>query len=248
MPTRTCNFPTHQYLSEYYQCLDFENSALMSFLHRAYSFIGRRQRLLDIGSGPTIYQFISASRVINEIVSSDPLLSNRREILSWLAEDSDAYDWDAFINYVTVLERKEGSLEDPQHIKDRVRRCITSVIPCDIHNVEPLLISVEELFDVASAHFCLESATETLDEFFHCLQNILRIIKPDGFFIASILKEAHSYPIGDTWLPSLAVNETLVEQLFKASGLVLLQSETITVEAQRGYEGIILCLCRKGCN
>ncbi|MDQ1557706.1 MAG: nicotinamide N-methyltransferase [Pyrinomonadaceae bacterium] len=241
-------FPTRQYLSEYYQCLDFENYALMSFLHRAYSFIGKRQRLVDIGSGPTIYQFMSASRDINEIVASDPLLSNRREILSWLAEDSDAYNWDDFINYAAVLEKKEGSLEDSQHIKGRMRKRITSVVPCDIHNEEPLFIPVEELFDVASSHFCLESATETFDEFLYCLRNILRIITPDGFFIASLLKEASSYTIGDTWLPSLAVNETLVEELFKASGLVLLGSETITVEAQRGYEGIILCLSKKICN
>jgi len=247
MPTGIINFPTRQYLSEYYQSIDFENYALMSFLHRAYSFIGKRQRLLDVGSGPTIYQFASASKVINKIVASEPLLSNRREILSWLAEDSDAFNWDAFITHAAVLEGKEGSQEDCQYIKDRMRKCITSVIPCDIHNEEPLFISVEELFDVASAHFCLEAASGTIDEFLYCLRNVLRVITPDGFFIASLLKEAHYYAVSDTWLPSLAVNETLIEELFTASGLVLLRSETITVEPQRGYQGIILCLSRKRC-
>jgi len=245
MPIRTSDFPARQYLSEYYPCLDFENCALMSFLHRTYSFIGKKERLIDLGSGPTIYQFISASKAINEIISSDPLTSNRQEVLSWLAKKSNAYNWDAFIDYVSELERKGTSPGDSERIKARMRKRITSVIPCDIHNEEPLGIPAANLFDVASAHFCLESAAETLDEFSNCLKSIIRILAPDGFFVASFLKGAQSYRVGDKWFPSLALNETLVKQLFRASGLVLLQMDTIAVEVHRGYEGLILCLARR---
>ena len=243
MPSRTVNFPARKYLSEYYRCLDYENYALMSFLHRAYSFIGRKQRLIDIGSGPTIYQFISASRAINQIISSDPLLLNRQEIVSWLTEDSHAYNWDAFIDYASELESMEGSIRDSQHIKARMRKHITSVVPYDIHT--ELIPSAEEFFDVASAHFCLECAADTLDDFSYCLRNILRILKPDGFFVTSLLKKAHSYSVGDLWLPALPVKEELIEQLFVASGLVLIQLETVKVDAHRGYEGIIFCLSKK---
>uniref|UniRef100_S4RYD4 Uncharacterized protein n=1 Tax=Petromyzon marinus TaxID=7757 RepID=S4RYD4_PETMA len=42
------------------------------------------QRLLDVGSGPTIYQVLSACERFSEIYLSDFVKGNREELQSWL--------------------------------------------------------------------------------------------------------------------------------------------------------------------
>lgn len=60
--------------------------------------------LIDIGTGPTIYQLLSACEVFREIIVSDYTDQNLREVEKWLKEEPGAYDWSPVVQYVCELE------------------------------------------------------------------------------------------------------------------------------------------------
>ena len=62
------------------------------------------KKLIEIGSGPTIYGLISASKYFEEMVVSDFTDSNRREIEMWLRNEEGCFDWRPVIQLVCELE------------------------------------------------------------------------------------------------------------------------------------------------
>ena len=60
--------------------------------------------LIDVGTGPTIYQLISACEAFREIIMSDYSELNLREVDKWLKKDPGAYDWSPAMQYVCGLE------------------------------------------------------------------------------------------------------------------------------------------------
>ena len=49
--------------------------------------------LIDVGTGPTIYQLISACEAFQEIILSDYLELDLQGVDKWLKKDPGAYDW-----------------------------------------------------------------------------------------------------------------------------------------------------------
>ena len=64
--------------------------------------------LVDIGSGPTLYQVMSGCEVFNKVILTDFLDVNRQELKRWLrnAEDS-ALDWTPFLKHTCKLEGRQ---------------------------------------------------------------------------------------------------------------------------------------------
>ncbi|KYO36035.1 hypothetical protein Y1Q_0012300 [Alligator mississippiensis] len=60
--------------------------------------------LIDIGSGPTIYQLLSACEKFNKIIVSDYADRNRQELEKWLKKGPGAFDWTLVVKYVCKLE------------------------------------------------------------------------------------------------------------------------------------------------
>ncbi|KAB1276725.1 Indolethylamine N-methyltransferase [Camelus dromedarius] len=60
--------------------------------------------LIDIGSGPTIYQLLSACEAFREIIVSDYTEQNLWELEKWLKKEPGAYDWSPAVQYVCELE------------------------------------------------------------------------------------------------------------------------------------------------
>ena len=61
------------------------------------------QRLIDIGTGPSIHSLISASEHYEDILVSDYTDSNRQEIKKWLKDEEGCFDWLPVIQYVCNL-------------------------------------------------------------------------------------------------------------------------------------------------
>lgn len=59
-----------------------------------------------MGSGPTIHSVLSACQYYEEIVLSDFVDSNRKEIEKWLKNQDGCLDWKAILQYVCELEGK----------------------------------------------------------------------------------------------------------------------------------------------
>ena len=64
-------FSARAYLGEFYPNLNPENEFLLRFYHEFYSTIPKQHSLIEIGGGPTIFQLLSASRKVDEIIFSE---------------------------------------------------------------------------------------------------------------------------------------------------------------------------------
>lgn len=62
--------------------------------------------LIDIGSGPTVYQLLSACAHFEDITMTDFLEVNRRELGLWLREEPGAFDWSPYSRHVCLIEDK----------------------------------------------------------------------------------------------------------------------------------------------
>lgn len=60
--------------------------------------------LIDIGSGPTIYQLLSACESFKEIIATDYTDQNLQELEKWLKKEPGAFDWSPVVTYVCELE------------------------------------------------------------------------------------------------------------------------------------------------
>lgn len=60
--------------------------------------------LIDIGSGPSIYQLLSACESFEEIIATDYTDKNRLELEKWLKKIPGAFDWSPVVKYVCELE------------------------------------------------------------------------------------------------------------------------------------------------
>ncbi|KAF1598652.1 Phenylethanolamine N-methyltransferase, partial [Eudyptes moseleyi] len=72
----------------------------------------RGHTLIDVGSGPTIYQLLSACDHFEEIVATDYLAVNREELGRWARGEPGTFDWSPFIRHVCKIEGR-GRQADP---------------------------------------------------------------------------------------------------------------------------------------
>ena len=96
------NFSPKEYLNEYFDTLSNENKKILDWYREIYSNMAGSELLLEVGGGPTIYQFISAQDRVGSIYFTDYLESNLEEIK--LLKENNGFCWDPFIEY--VMERE----------------------------------------------------------------------------------------------------------------------------------------------
>lgn len=64
--------------------------------------------LVDIGSGPTLYQVLSGCEVFNRVILTDFLEVNRQELRRWLRDEGDCgLDWTPYLQHVCKLEGRQ---------------------------------------------------------------------------------------------------------------------------------------------
>ncbi|KAI8498194.1 hypothetical protein Bbelb_241380 [Branchiostoma belcheri] len=112
------------------------------------------RRLLDVGSGPTVYQLISASRVCPEIICSDIHKGALEEIKKWKNSDPNAFDWTDVVKYVSGLECMRW-----EYRQEQLRNAIKDAVICDVLNEYPLHPAVFQPFDTIISAYGLEGAS-----------------------------------------------------------------------------------------
>lgn len=61
--------------------------------------------LVDIGSGPTLYQVLSGCEVFNKVLLTDFLEVNRKVLRGWLQDEGGgSLDWTPYLQHVCKLE------------------------------------------------------------------------------------------------------------------------------------------------
>nr|XP_038936992.1 nicotinamide N-methyltransferase isoform X3 [Rattus norvegicus] len=109
--TYLSHFNPRDYLEKYYSfgsrhCAENEILRhLLKNLFKIFCLDGvKGELLIDIGSGPTIYQLLSACESFTEIIVTDYTDQNLWELQKWLKKEPGAFDWSPVVTYVCDLE------------------------------------------------------------------------------------------------------------------------------------------------
>ncbi|XP_064646998.1 nicotinamide N-methyltransferase-like [Lineus longissimus] len=195
---------------------------LLEMLHELTAAAGIRDgsRLLDVGSGPSIYSVISAGIRSSEIVCSDYATQNLDEILKWVNGDPDAHNWQRCFEYVCTLEGKSDEWKLRQ---DHIRQSIKRVVPCDVHQANPLAPLVLEPFDVITSSLCLEAACSDESSYRSAVKHVTSLLKPGGMlFMAGVLGETFYY-VGKKKFKAFPLSNEIIESAFAEVGLTNLK-------------------------
>jgi hypothetical protein len=225
-PTRDyARFNPQTYLNEYYTSFPSENLAQFRFLINAFSKVSLNARVLEFGSGPTLFSSIISSPRAREIHVSEYSDSNRDEISRWLRRDPKAFDWRPTIRKVLELEGQSVTDQKMLLREAEVRRKLTQVMPCDATSPFPLEVPVQ--YPVVVSNLCIEAAAQNHEQWQQCMLNMCSLIEPGGKLILAAAKEADAYPVGGDIFPVVKIDETDMQQVLQMAGFV---PETIHIE------------------
>ncbi|XP_070808311.1 nicotinamide N-methyltransferase-like [Pituophis catenifer annectens] len=217
------NFLPKDYLETYYKVnLDDDDQILTFFLkgaHRAFSLDGiKGDTLIDIGSGPTIHQFLSACESFREIIASDYTDQNREEVQRWLKKEPGAFDWTPVVKYVCELE---GDREKWPEKEEKVRRSIKRYLKCDVTQPNPLAPLVLPPADCLLSTLCFDGACKDIPTYQSAFRNISSLLKPGGHLLFHSTLESNFYMVGQRKFSALYLEKGMVEEAVRQAGFVI---------------------------
>lgn len=241
-------FNPRDYLEEYYGAVGPENLALMAFFVKAFRGVSAESTLLDFGSGPTIYSFITAAALVAEIHVCDYLPANLAEIGRWLQGESSAWEWTTFVKTALRLENGRDGLDNCRIEKREgiIRKRVSRLCECDARKCPP--IGEPRNYDVVTTNFCAESATEDVSEWRMMVKNIASVLKPGGRLITAALEGARSYSVGRKVFPAVTIDRLTLREALIDAGLEIIIVDSVPADRpRRKYGGIMFALATKSC-
>ncbi|XP_006039211.1 nicotinamide N-methyltransferase-like [Alligator sinensis] len=179
--------------------------------------------LIDIGSGPTIYQLLSACESFKEIIASDYMDQNCQELLKWLKNEPGAFDWTPVVQHVCELEGDRNKWAEKE---GKLRGAIKRVLKCDVHKSNPLDPVVLPPADCLVSSLCLEAASKDQSSYRAALRNISSLLKPGGHLVLSGDLGSSFYMVGPKKFSCLALTEEFLREALNATGFTV---ETVEV-------------------
>jgi ubiquinone/menaquinone biosynthesis C-methylase UbiE len=225
--------PTH-YLKDWYteNPLDIDISIKLLYkLYNSEKFKGGS--LLDVCCGPVPHWVAAASRKYTDITFSDLLDRNLEQIRKWLHKAPDAFDWTNAFRYAADAE----GVSDHTIIEERVRTAVKDVIPCDIHQENPLL-NVTKQFDAIQCSYGLDGASLDQQTLQNTVKNISNILKPGGAFVVLSTLGAVFYYVGPEKLPCLPMTKEMLVDALTGAGF-----EDIEIVGTFGSKNVDEHLC-----
>ncbi|KAJ6653179.1 hypothetical protein lerEdw1_010052 [Lerista edwardsae] len=241
------HFSPKDYMEAFYSFRpekEAENAFLrfrLKSLHEAFALDGvEGGTLIDIGSGPSIYQLLSACEAFREIVATDYADQNREEMQRWLRKEPGTFDWSPVVKHVCELEgdslrrSEDHEMEvegwpcptDPQFSRrekwaekeEKLRRTIKRVLKCDVTLPNPLAPVVLPPADCLLSTLCLEVACKDLPTFSSALKNIGSLLKPGGHLVMLTILEDSFYMVGQRRFSALFLERKFLEDAVAQAG------------------------------
>ena len=192
-------FNPQDYLREYYNVTNhlFGLKELHDF-YQSYPSTAKL-KILDIGSGPSIANTISAAPHAAAIVLSEYTEANRSALLQWLNNTPNAFDWTHVFKHVVVDLEDKTEEEVPIWAK-LVRKVVKAVVPCDVNRDPPIPEYVDQ-YDIVTDFFCLVSACATTEDYTAALVRLHALLKSGGKIVLYTPEYENtltpvSYPVG----------------------------------------------------
>ncbi|XP_059123794.1 nicotinamide N-methyltransferase [Peromyscus eremicus] len=201
--------------------------------------------LIDIGSGPTIYQLLSACESFKEIIVSDYTDQNLQELQKWLKKEPGAFDWSPVVTYVCDLE---GNRTKGPEKEEKLRRAIKQVLKCDVTQSQPLGGVSLPPADCLLSTLCLDAACPDLPTYRTALRNLGSLLKPGGFLVMVDALKSSYYMIGEQRFSSLPLGWEAVRDAVEEAGYTIERFEVISQKyssATANNEGLFSLVGRK---
>ncbi|XP_074072818.1 nicotinamide N-methyltransferase-like [Macrotis lagotis] len=200
--------------------------------------------LIDIGSGPTIYQFLSACEFFKEIVATDYIDQNLEELNKWLKKEPGAFDWCPVVKYVCELE---GDREKWTEKKEKLRERVKQFLKCYMIQSQTLDPISFPQADCLLSTYCLELAAN-LPTFQQSLKNLNGLLKPGGYVVLVTALKGNYYMVGDQRFSLLFLTQEEVEAALEKAGFIKEKSEVILHHYSRANtdnDGVLYFVGRK---
>lgn len=160
--------------------------------------------VMDLGCGPSICNIISASLCSHHIYMAELLEGNRKEIIKFLCNDTDAWNWTPYFEFQTTLEENE----DTSSIEKRVRKSITGIIECNLATEEVFEEgSFNKKVDVLICSLVYDVVCTDVSSLETVMKRSLRFLNEDGLLLVQGSIDEHHYTIGSAILPVLDIKE-----------------------------------------
>uniref|UniRef100_A0AAY5EST0 Phenylethanolamine N-methyltransferase n=1 Tax=Electrophorus electricus TaxID=8005 RepID=A0AAY5EST0_ELEEL len=174
------------------------------------------QRLIEVGSGPTIHSIISACEYFQEIVLSDFADNNRKEIVKWLKNEEGCFDWNPIIQHVCAIEGKR-----PFDVEVNLRQRVKQVLKCDVrlenpfhpHNIDPAECVITSL--------CLEAACKDLETYRKALRGVATLVRPGGILVMVGVLGQTFYYVNEKRFSCLILSKTNIESILENLGFTI---------------------------
>ncbi|XP_032085462.1 nicotinamide N-methyltransferase-like [Thamnophis elegans] len=221
------NFLPKHYLETYYNVNPDDDDEgvgrLVTFFlrgaHRAFIVDGiKGDTLIDIGTGPTIYQFLSANEFFREIIATDYTDQNRKEVQRWLKKEPGAFDWTLIVKYVCELE---GDRDKWPEKEEKVQRAVKRYLKCDVTQPNPLSPLVLPPADCLVSSLCLDAACKDIPSYRSAFRNISSLLKPGGHFLYYTTLEGDFYMVGQHKFSLLYLGKEMVEEAVRQAGFAI---------------------------
>ncbi|NXS31041.1 PNMT methyltransferase, partial [Pomatostomus ruficeps] len=181
----------------------------------------RGRTLIDVGSGPTIYQLLSACDHFEEIVATDYLAVNREELGQWARGEPGAFDWSPFIQHVCKIEGRGYGGTKRARGERRGAPGGGRILPIDVHRPEPLGAPLRPPADALLSAFCLEAVSPDRAAFVRALAHVGNLLRPGGHALLLGALGESFYLAGPARLPVVPLQESDVREALAAAGFAL---------------------------
>lgn len=201
--------------------------------------------LIDIGSGPTIYQLLSACESFKEIIATDYADQNLQELEKWLKKEPGAFDWSPVVSYVCDLE---GNRVKGPEKEEKLRRTVTQVLKCDVTQRQPLGGVRLRAADCLLSTLCLHAACPDLPAYRAALSNLSSLLRPGGALVLADALRSSFYTVCEQRFSSLCLGPEAVKAAVKEAGYTIEQFEVISQSyssTTSDSEGLFLLVGRK---
>ncbi|XP_030077009.1 nicotinamide N-methyltransferase [Microcaecilia unicolor] len=245
-------FSPRAYLEEYHSAGSglFSSDGYMKFiLKNLYMTFNsgdiKGDLLIDIGSGASIYTFLSACESFREVIATDYTDQNRQELEMWLKEEPGAFDWSEVVKFVCELE---GDREKWIEKEAKVRRTVKRILKCDVNKRNPLEPLVLPAADCLLTSLCLQAACKDEDGVYSAMENMSSLLKPGGYLVMGGVLGSTFYTVGGKTFFNMPLHKDLLEKAISQSGFEILQQITQNITnpiTKSDYYGHYFILARK---
>ena len=235
-----------EYLKNYFSKLGQESFEHLKFLVRELKkFEGTaKKRILDFGSGPTIFAGLAAVPYASEIHMCDFLECNLDEIRKWFSRKDGAFNWQFYTEEILKIECQEICPENAVKRVQDLRRKTTGIFLADASFTHPVLTSKPTRYPIVISSFCAESATHSRNVWQMYMKNIFNTVEDSGSLLVAALRNCRFYRSGKKIFPSANINEHNLKDVLEEGGFdmnnLVIEVKEVPQCAKDGFTQIIL--------